>query len=137
MVPIEDHGMTIKLPSGSELRCIPSHFMHSPGNFSLFDSRSRILFTADIGAAVFDDGTETVFVEDFRKHLPLIEGFHTRYLASNSVARRWCTQVTRLNPAMLAPQHGAIYKDAAVKDFLAWLSELRCGVDLLDQFYGA
>lgn len=137
MIPIEDKGMTIKLPSGAEMSCIPSHFMHSPGCFSLYDARSRILFSGDIGAAAFGDGNETLFVENFSSFIPLIEGFHKRYMASNAVVRRWCASASRLNPDMIAPQHGAIYKGEVARAFLTWLSELRCGVDLIDQFYGA
>jgi flavorubredoxin len=137
VIPIEDAGSSIRLPSGAEMKFIPAHFMHSPGQFNLFDVRSKILFTGDIGAAVFGDGDDVVFVEDFRKHLPLIEGFHKRYMASNSVTRGWCARVRQLSPDMIAPQHGAIYRGASVNDFLAWLAELRCGVDLIDQRTGA
>ena len=45
MTGIPDKGMSISLASGNKLRCVPSHFMHSPGQFSLFDERSRILFS--------------------------------------------------------------------------------------------
>ncbi len=133
---IEDKGGSISLPSGAALRFIPSHFMHSPGHFSLFDERSRILFSGDIGAAVFGEKDETLFVEDFQRHIPLIEGFHTRYIASNAVARKWCSIVAALAPEMIAPQHGAVYRGESVAKFLAWLSALRCGVDLADRFYG-
>ena len=34
---------------------------------------------------------------------------------------------------MIAPQHGAIYTGESVAAFLDWLSNLRCGIDLLDQ----
>ena len=136
VIPIEDRGGSLSLPSGAALRFIPAHFMHSPGNFCLFDERSKILFTGDIGAAVFGEGDETLFVDDFERHLPLIEGFHTRYIASNAVARKWCSIVTRLSPEMIAPQHGAVYRGEAVGKFLSWLSSLRCGVDLADQFFG-
>ena len=37
MTGIPDKGMSISLSSGNKLRCVPSHFMHSPGQFSLFD----------------------------------------------------------------------------------------------------
>ncbi len=134
---IEDKGGSLKLPSGTELRFLPAHFMHSPGQFNLWDPRSKILFTGDIGAAVFGEGEEVLFVEDFDRHIPLIQGFHTRYIASNSVARKWCDSVSRLDPEMIAPQHGAIYKGASVKRFLDWLSALRCGVDIADQIFGA
>ncbi len=136
VLPIEDKGDTLALPSGARIRFVPSHFMHSPGHFSLFDERSRILFSGDIGAAVFGDGDESVFVEDFQRHVPLIEGFHTRYIASNAVAKKWCSIVSSLKPEMIAPQHGAIYRGETVSKFLSWLSALRCGVDLADRFYG-
>jgi flavorubredoxin len=32
---------------------------------------------------------------------------------------------------MIAPQHGPIYRGAAVREFLDWLRDLQCGVDLL------
>lgn len=135
VVGIPDKGMDIALPSGSRMRCVPSHFMHSPGQFGLFDERSGILFTGDIGAAVFDESNETVFVENFNDHIPLIKGFHARYMAANRIVRRWTEQIRRLNPRMLAPQHGAIYKDENVDNFLNWLAELQCGVDLIDNLF--
>lgn len=132
ILPIKDEGMTLTTDNGASYDFIPAHFMHSPGNFNLYDRKSRILFTSDIGAAVFDNGNETVFVEDFASHLPLIEGFHKRYMASNSVVKSWCDRVRRLDPQMLVPQHGAIYKGEAMHAFLDWLSALKCGIDLMD-----
>lgn len=136
IVSIEDRGSSLRLASGNEIRFVPSHFMHSPGQFSAYDVRSKILFSGDIGAAVFEGEDEPLFVEDFPAHIPLITGFHTRYMASNAVVKKWCSIVSRLDPAMIAPQHGAVYRGASVKSFLDWLSALRCGTDLADQIYG-
>jgi flavorubredoxin len=136
IISIEDKGSSIRLPSGAELKFVPAHFMHSCGQFNLYDIRSRILFTGDIGAAVFPEGEETLFVENFERMRPLIEPFHKRYMASNLVVRDWCARVTALNPDMIAPQHGAVYKGESVKAFLSWLSGLKCGTDLLDQLTG-
>ncbi|MBC6719938.1 MBL fold metallo-hydrolase [Treponema socranskii] len=135
IIGIPDKGMDIMLAPDSRLRCIPSHFMHSPGQFGLFDERSGILFTGDIGAAVFDETNETAYVGDFNKHIPLIKDFHVRYMAANKIVRRWVEQVRILNPAMLAPQHGAIYKDENVGNFLNWLENLQCGIDLIDTLF--
>ena len=133
---IPDKGMSIPLPSGSQMRCVPSHFMHSPGQFSLFDERSRILFSGDIGAAVFEkEEDETLFIDDFQQHIPLIEPFHIRYMASNKVVKRWVDTVRRLNPEIIAPQHGAVYTDTKVELFLNWLSQLQCGVDYIDRLF--
>ncbi|XTN33720.1 MBL fold metallo-hydrolase [Treponema sp. HNW] len=135
MVGIPDKGMDIMLASGSRMCCIPSHFMHSPGQFGLFDERSRILFTGDIGAAVFAEGEETLFVEDFDAHMSFIKDFHTRYMASNKIVRRWAETVRRLNPVMIAPQHGAVYKGENVDKFLNWMSNLQCGIDYIDALF--
>ena len=135
VIGIPDKGMDIQLASGSLMKCVPSHFMHSPGHFSLFDEKSRILFTGDIGAAVFGENDETLFVEDFEAHIPFIKGFHMRYMASNKIVRRWADTVRRLNPAMLAPQHGAVYKNENVGKFLDWIANLQCGVDFLDALF--
>ena len=40
--------------------------------------------------------------------------------------------VRNLGPSMIVPQHGLPMKGKAIEDFLNWLSELQCGVDLLD-----
>ena len=135
MIGIPDKGMDIKLPSGSLMKCVPSHFMHSPGQFGLFDEKSRILFTGDIGAAVFSENDETLFVGDFESHIPFIKGFHMRYMASNKIVRRWADTVHRLNPAMIAPQHGAVYRDENVGKFLDWIANLQCGVDFIDTLF--
>ena len=136
MIGIPDKGMNIPLPSGNNMRCIPSHFMHSPGQFSLFDECSRILFSGDIGAAVFEkEEDETLFIDDFQKHVPLIEPFHIRYMASNKIVKRWVDMVRTLNPAIIAPQHGAVYTDDKVDLFLNWLSHLQCGVDYIDRLF--
>jgi flavorubredoxin len=135
---IEDfHDRCLALPSGAKLSFVPTHFMHSPGCWSVFDEQSKILFSGDVGAAIFPEGDERLFIEDFPATLPYVEGFHKRYIASNAVARRWTEIVRRLEPAMIAPQHGGVYRGAAVGAFLAWLSGLRCGVDLIDEIYGA
>jgi len=89
IVGIEDHGDELVLPGGSRVRFIPSHFLHSTGNFTLFDERSGILFSGDIGAAVFPKGERYLFVENFEDHLKLMEAFHRRYMASNRACRQW------------------------------------------------
>ncbi|PKL08012.1 MAG: MBL fold metallo-hydrolase [Spirochaetae bacterium HGW-Spirochaetae-7] len=135
IVAIEGVGKSIRLASGAELTFVPSHYMHSPAAYSLFDRRAGILFTGDIGGAVFPDGAETLYVDDFKAHVKFIEGFHRRLMASNSVTKRWVENARRLAPTMLAPQHGALYRGDSVGAFLDWLSALRCGVDDLDALY--
>ncbi len=135
VIGIEDYGPVYKMVSGSCLRFIPAHFLHSTGNFSAFDERSRIIFSADIGAAVFPAGKETLFVAEFESHVQYIEGFHKRYMASGKAASKWSKIVSGLKPTMIAPQHGSVYREDAVGKFLDWFSRLECGVDLIDSIY--
>ena len=134
--PIEDHGGSIELPTGDRLEFIPAHYLHSVGNFSLYDQRSGILFSGDIGAAAFPPGKRYLFVEDFDSHVKLMEGFHKRYMKSNRILRKWVQLVREKRPKMIAPQHGAIFDERTVEKFLSWLENLRCGEDLIDEFYG-
>lgn len=135
IVPIEDNGGKIQLPSGDSLELIPAHFLHSVGNFHVYDPRSKILFTGDLGAAVFPPGGRYPFVKDFDSHVKLMEGFHKRYIASNSVCRRYMERVSRYDIEMIAPQHGAIFKRDHIKSFWDWLSGLRCGIDIINEIY--
>jgi flavorubredoxin len=125
-----------KLPTEAALQFVPAHFLHSTGNFTVYDPVSKILFSADIGAAVFGKGAQYLFVEDFPAHCKIMEGFHRRYMASNKVLRKWVDLVSRLEIKMIAPQHGAIFTDATVPRFLLWLRDLQCGIDQLESLYG-
>lgn len=135
MIGIEEYGNTYKLGSGAVLRFLPAHFLHSTGNFSAFDERSRILFSGDIGTAVFPTGKEQLFIDDFAAALPYIEPFHTRYMASNRVTSLWVRQIRELKPSMIAAQHGGVYRNESVQAFLDWLGKLSCGIDIIDSIY--
>jgi len=127
IIPIEDNGGRI-----DSFEAIPAHFMHSPGQHTLYDPTSKILFTGDVGAAVFGSKTY-LFVEDFNAHVALMEGFHKRYMASNAVCRNFVNRVRKYDINMIAPQHGSIFKKEAAKSFLSWLESLKCGSDIIDE----
>ena len=74
---LPDEGMWIDL-NGCELAILPAHFLHSPGNFHVYDPLSKILYTGDIGASL---GCEYRRVEDFDDHVAFMVGFHERYMA--------------------------------------------------------
>ncbi len=135
-VGIPDEGAEFKL-GDSMIKAIPAHYLHSPGNFAFYDEKSKILFSTDIGAAAFPEGEWYLFVEDFDKHIKLMEGFHKRYMGSTEALRSWVKYVKALNPEMIAPQHGAIFRDENVDKFLNWLSGLEVGIDVFKkEFYG-
>jgi flavorubredoxin len=126
--PIPDEGMYFKL-GNCELVAVPAHFMHSPGNFHIYDPVAKILYTGDLGASLEQDYRE---VPDFDAHLPYMEGFHLRYIASNVVLRAWVRMARKLDIEIIAPQHGAYFKGKPmVGRFLDWLENLQCGVDIM------
>ncbi|NPA32045.1 MAG: FprA family A-type flavoprotein [Aquificae bacterium] len=130
VIPIEDRGMRVKL-GDCELIILPAHFLHSPGNFQVYDPCSKTLFSGDLGASL---GSPYVFVEDFDAHLRYMEPFHKRYMASRKVMNLWADMVSELDIEMIAPQHGAVFKGKGmVERFINWARELPCGVDLMDE----
>ncbi len=128
MSGIPDEGMTVML-GGQPIEIIPAHYLHSPGNYHVYDPVAKILYSGDIGASV---GIEYADVPNFADHLKYTEGFHRRYMASNRALREWVGRVRKLDIEIMAPQHGAQYRGKAmVAEFLAWAEQLACGVDLI------
>ena len=130
--PVPDEGMWLEL-GGSEIALLPAHFLHSCGNIQVYDPTAKILFTGDLGASM---GAEASTVTDFRRHLPFMEPFHRRFMASNEALRRWVDMVRTLDLELIAPQHGPIFEGKVVIDeFLNWCESLECGVDLMADMY--
>ncbi len=125
--PIPDHGMYLQLGE-TELVLLPGHFLHSPGNFQVYDPRSKILYTGDLGASIGHDYRE---VTDFDAHLPSMEGFHRRYMTSRSMMAAWARMARGFDVEILAPQHGAFIRGKEmVERFYQWAENLECGADL-------
>lgn len=131
--PVPDAGMRLEVAPDFALELVPAHFLHSEGQINVYDPLSRVLFTGDIGAAMMPPESDEPFVDDFEAHLPYILGFHRRYMCGNRAARAWVERVARLDIDMLAPQHGPVYRGAAVRAFLDWFRQLECGMDLLPE----
>jgi len=131
VIPIDDGGTKVVLGGDCELLILPAHFMHSPGNFQVYDPCSKILFSGDLGASL---GQDYFFVENFDEHIKYMEGFHKRYMASNKVLKFWANMVRQLDIEMIVPQHGAIFKGKEmVERFINWVENLQVGVDLITQ----
>ncbi|MGE5503552.1 MAG: MBL fold metallo-hydrolase [Actinomycetota bacterium] len=122
---IPDEGMEVQLAPDCKLKLIPAHYLHSPGNFNVYDPQARILFSGDIGAALVPDKIRgSLFVQDFNAHVQYMEGFHRRWMASTRARDAWVANVSKLDIDMLAPQHGLIFKGDDVKRFLDWFSKI-------------
>lgn len=123
---IPDEGATFKLGQ-TELQFVPAHYLHSSGNFHVYDPRAKIYFSGDIGAAL-EPGQPSLFVEDFNAHVAFMEGFHRRWMPSNRAKDEWIARVRKLDIEVLAPQHGRIFRGDDVGRFLDWFEKLEVGV---------
>jgi len=128
VIPLPDRGESVQL-GRCQLKMIPAHFLHSVGNFQVYDPISKILFSGDMGASLVDDASP---VQDFAAHVPYMEGFHRRYMASNKVGRLWANMVRGLDIEMIVPQHGRPFVGKPmITAFLDWIADLQCGMDLM------
>lgn len=130
--PIPDEGMRLDL-RGCPLLILPAHFLHSCGNFQVYDPISKILYSGDLGSSL-----ETPYrvVPDFEAHIPYMKGFHERYMGSSAAMKAWAKMVRQLDIETVAPQHGAMFSGKPFVDkFIDWCDGLRCGIDLLSDIY--
>lgn len=128
LVGLPDEGAMLDL-GGCALMVLPAHFLHSEGNFQLYDPVSKILYSGDLGASLGQDYQE---VTDFDAHVRYMEGFHRRYMSSRRVLQAWAAMVRQLDVEMIAPQHGAFLRGKPlVERFISWCEGLECGLDLM------
>jgi len=124
--PIDDDGGELKIDNVS-LEYIPAHYLHSSGNFNIYDKEAKILMSGDIGAAL-EAVDAPIFVDDFEQHIPKMKMFHQRWMPSNKAKNDWVSRVRKLDIEMLCPQHGRIFTGDNVKRFLDWFEGLEVGI---------
>lgn len=128
---VGDDGGTISM-NGYELQIVPAHYLHSAGNFQLYDPQSKILFSGDLGVSL---GMDYEVVEHFENHIQYMEAFHKRFIPSKKAITHWLDTIEKLELDIetIAPQHGAIFTGKeSVETLLQWLKGLDCGLDLLE-----
>ncbi|UZE97441.1 FprA family A-type flavoprotein [Alkalimarinus alittae] len=124
--PIKDQGGTIKV-GNIELQFIPAHYLHSSGNFNVYDPVAKILFSGDIGAAL--EAPDAPFeIEDFNEQIDKMQLFHQRWMPSNRAKQDWIRRIRKLDIDIMIPQHGRIFRGENVGKFLDWFEALEVGV---------
>lgn len=122
-------GTEMELAGGDTIQFIPAPFLHFPGAFATYDSKSKFLFSGDIFAAL--SGDWKLIVEDIEDHLGFMELFHIDYMACNKAIRGFLANVGNREISAILPQHGSVISTNHVPAALAWLQGLFCGVDLI------
>ena len=133
MITIPDAGMRLTL-GNIQLMALPAHFLHAEGNFQFYDPKSKILFSGDLGANLCPNAelldTPAGRLGDI---LATMDGFHKRYMNSNKVCRLWANMVSDLDISMIVPQHGRAMVGQCIPEFIDWIKDLQCGIDLMTQ----
>lgn len=124
-VSIPDEGGVIDI-NGYKVELIPAHYLHSSGNFHIYDSHAKILMSGDVGAALEPAGAP-MFVENFDDHISKMEGFHRRWMPSNKAKLDWIKRVRQLDIDIMAPQHGRLFTGENITKFLDWFEQLEVG----------
>ena len=124
--PIADEGDSLKI-DGVILDYIPAHYLHSSGNFNVYDAEAKILMSGDIGAAL-ESVDAPLFVDNFDEHIGKMKMFHQRWMPSNKAKNDWVQRVRKLEIEMMCPQHGRIFKGDDVQRFLDWFEALEVGI---------
>jgi flavorubredoxin len=128
---IPDEGKIIKTGL-CEFKIIPAHFLHSSGNFQVYDPCSKILYSGDLGASL---GVDYTTVNNFDDHIQYMEWFHKRFMPSSKALKMWAKMARKLDIDMIAPQHGAMIAGKEnVLRFIDWIDSLDCGAALMNSF---
>jgi flavorubredoxin len=130
VIGIPDEGGRLAFGK-TELWLIPAHFMHAEGNFQFYDPVSKILFSGDLGVSLMSGESAAHFIDSLKPMPPGMEAFHQRYMVCNKILKLWVRMVRQLDIALIVPQHGAPLRGAAIGEFIDWLDNLACGVDLM------
>ena len=123
---IPDEGNSLHIDQVT-LDFFPAHYLHSSGNFNVYDAEAKILMSGDIGAAL-ETVDAPLFVENFDDHINKMKMFHQRWMPSNEAKNDWVNRVRQLDVEMMCPQHGRIFKGDDVKRFLDWFEALEVGL---------
>ncbi len=132
VITIPDRGSNLQL-GDIQLKALPAHFLHAEGNFHFYDPKARILFSGDVGANLCPREELDRPAKRLKEVLPYMEAFHRRYMNANKVCRYWARMVSQLDIRLMVPQHGRALSGKAIGEFIAWMADLECGIDLMTQ----
>lgn len=123
MLCIEEIGLHFEFSSGRRLEFIHTPFVHAPGSFMTYDTKTGVLFSSDIfGSYDYSWSLYTGIDEHCRRcigkdHCPRtndrcqlsgIKDFHKRVMPSTKALNYALDRIEELDVSLIAPQHGSI-----------------------------
>jgi len=123
-----------KLIAGSrELEFVFTPYAHFPGAFCTYDKKSKILFSSDLFGGLTPEFE--LFAKSVDEYFEYAKPFHKHYIPSKDVLNYALNKIKQKNLSMIAPQHGSIIKKEFINPLIEKLSELDCGLYLMDDYY--
>ncbi|MDR7870874.1 MAG: MBL fold metallo-hydrolase [Tissierellaceae bacterium] len=135
---IEKIGYTYTFKSGRKLEFYRTPYAHAPGSFITYDLKTRTLFSSDIFGSydanwsLYSNVPEECFkckpdkyckIDDKLCPIHGILDFHRRNMNSKDSLRYALEQIEKLDPILVAPQHGSIINSK--KDLNLIISRLK------------
>ena len=136
--PIPEDGIELLLSANCRITLIPSHFLHSPASYSVYDPKVGLLYSGSVGSSITPArGSEEIFVSDFQRHEDFLLSYHTRWFISSRARDQWLGEVEKLDIRLLVPQRGPIMTGKNIQSFFKWFKSLRLGAAVFDPFQSA
>jgi nanoRNase/pAp phosphatase (c-di-AMP/oligoRNAs hydrolase) len=128
MKAIGDDGDTINITDSFSLQLIPAHHLHGPAGFSVYDPMAKALYSGSVGSTVNTANASGEFVVDnFSRHIPFLEDYHGRWIASSRARDAWISRVNELAIDYLVPHRGPAFSGDDVSRFIDWFSTASIG----------
>lgn len=119
---VDMNGWKLTLKSGRTLEFIFTPYLHFPGAYMTYDSRSKILFSGDVfGAFSFD---WNLFANEY--YLEAMKAFHENYMPGKNFVNKAMEKLEKLDIKIIAPQHGSIINKDAPR-YINALKDIECG----------
>jgi len=131
LVSIDQQGLALALASGRRLEFVFTPYLHAPGAIATWDGTTRTLFTSDLCGG-FARQWDLFASGDYAERAV---GFHRAYMPDSELLQRTLAFFRALDPATLAPQHGAVCRGETVGAVLARLAEVECGIARGEPWY--
>jgi flavorubredoxin len=122
---VDRNGYRLELKSGRVLRFIVTPFCHFPTAIATYDENERLLFSSDLFAAISTDW-HLYAGEGYEAQM---EPFHVDYMPSRRHLSAVMDVFAGLDLEMILPQHGSIIRGEMIDRCIAFLKEIRCGID--------
>ncbi|MDX8395095.1 MAG: MBL fold metallo-hydrolase [Mariprofundaceae bacterium] len=125
---IDEHDYQLTLQSGRRLEFMNTPYLHSPGAFVTYDTKTKSLFTSDLFGGVAGDWD--LFADDW-DFLSAMKKWHQIYMPSNAILKHRLEIIEkRWDINRILPQHGCILEGDNISKAFEFLKALPCGLDL-------